>query len=159
MCKLQSPLAFVYYLLFIITGLIKDCSWSKNRLSKFVILYFATYGFKQQFDIFLPLRMNESYKLILYPINWDRYFLACCRQTFASFCSILYLDLSTLTHPQGAKKGECRETWPHRKKKNFTPGYRFTYVINNTVLSVFRLVFWPIHSSFLSLGVNKELTS
>ena len=119
MCKLQSPLAFVYYLLFIITGLIRDCSWSKNRLSKFVILYFATYGFKQQFDIFLPLRMNESYKLILYPINWDRYFLACCRQTFASFCSILYLDLSTLTHPQGAKKGECRETWPHRKKKEF----------------------------------------
>ena len=64
--------------------------------------------------------------------------------------------------PSRCKKGECRETWPHRKKekkKNFTRGYRFTYVINNTVLSVFRLVFWPIHSSFLSLGVNKELTS
>ena len=71
-----------------------------------------------------------------YLINWDRYFLACCRQTFTPFCSILYLDLSTVTHPQGAKKeanvarklGHTES--PGRKltgkKKNFTPGYRFT---------------------------------
>ena len=73
-------------------------------------------------------------------------------RSFTSTCQLLH----TL---KVQKKANVEKLGHTEKKKNFTPGYRFTYVINNTVLSVFRLVFWPIHSSFLSLGVNKELTS
>ena len=62
------------------------------------------------YTFFAAFRSLSSYTHIYvahccgYLINWDRYFLACCRQTFTPFCSILYLDLSTVTHPQGAKK-------------------------------------------------------